>query len=141
MRLVGYIALVLFAGLTVAASDNVKGIVDSYLEVHAALASDKLEGVRAPARAIAAEAEKMGERGAAMLKAAKGVEQAEDLKAARAAFNPLSDLVIAAAKKANITDVKVAYCPMAKGSWLQKDDTIRNPYYGSQMLTCGEFKK
>lgn len=125
----------------VAASDSVRAIVTSYLEVHAALASDKLEGVKAPAAAIAVQAERMGESGAAMAKAARAVEQAKDLKGAREAFNPLSEAVIAAAKAANVTDVKVAYCPMANASWLQKEDTIRNPYYGSQMLTCGEFKK
>jgi hypothetical protein len=37
--------------------------------------------------------------------------------------------------------VKVAYCPMVRKSWLQKDGTISNPYYGSSMQTCGEFKK
>jgi len=123
------------------ASDSVKAIVNAYLEVHAALAADKLEGVKAPAGAIAAEAGRMGSSGDAIAKAAREVEGAKDLKAARAAFGPLSDAVIAAAKQANIGDVKVAYCPMVKGSWLQKDDTIKNPYYGAQMLTCGDFKK
>ena len=135
-------ALIGFAASgTVAASESVKAIVNSYLEIHAALAADKVEGVKAPAAAIAAEAGRMEMSGAAIAKAAKEVEQAKDLKAARTAFGPLSDAVIAAAKAANLGDVKVAYCPMVKGSWLQKDATIKNPYYGSQMLTCGEFKK
>ena len=34
----------------------------------------------------------------------------------------------------------VAYCPMAPGRWLQTEKTISNPYYGSQMLTCGVFE-
>ena len=34
----------------------------------------------------------------------------------------------------------VAYCPMAPGRWLQTEPTISNPYYGSQMLTCGVFE-
>jgi hypothetical protein len=123
------------------ASESVKAIVNSYLEAHAALASDKLEGVKAPAAAMAAEAEKMGPGGASIAKHARALEQAKDLDKAREAFNPLSESVIAAAKAAKIPDVKVAYCPMAKGSWLQKESTIKNPYYGSQMLTCGEFKK
>jgi Protein of unknown function (DUF3347) len=123
------------------ASEPVKAIVNSYLEAHAALANDKLEGVKAPAAAMAAEAEKMGSSGAAIAKQARALEQAKDLNAAREAFNPLSESVIAAAKAAKIPDVKVAYCPMVKGSWLQKDNAIKNPYYGSQMLTCGEFKK
>lgn len=38
------------------------------------------------------------------------------------------------------TRVAEAYCPMAEGSWLQTESTISNPYYGSAMLTCGEFK-
>ena len=36
--------------------------------------------------------------------------------------------------------MKIAYCPMVRQSWLQKDEKIRNPYYGSTMLECGEFK-
>jgi hypothetical protein len=137
------IALVVAFGAAtgVSASESVQAIVNSYLEMHAALAADKVEGVKAPAAAIAAEAGRMGASGATIAKAARDVEQAKDLKAARAAFGPLSDAVIVAAKAANLGDVKVAYCPMVKQSWLQKEDKIKNPYYGSQMLTCGEFKK
>jgi Protein of unknown function (DUF3347) len=131
----------LAATFPVVASDSAKAIVNSYLEAHAALAADKVEGVKAPAAAMAAEADKMGPGGATIAKQARALEQAKDLEAAREAFTPLSESVIAAAKAANLPDVKVAYCPMVKGSWLQKDGTIKNPYYGSQMLTCGEFKK
>lgn len=39
------------------------------------------------------------------------------------------------------TPVYYQHCPMAnkgKGAnWLSKEDAIKNPYYGSQMLTCG----
>jgi hypothetical protein len=30
---------------------------------------------------------------------------------------------------------------MTSHPWLQKGETIQNPYYGSEMLECGEFKK
>ena len=30
---------------------------------------------------------------------------------------------------------------MANKPWLQKDKDIKNPYYGSAMLTCGMIKK
>ena len=33
------------------------------------------------------------------------------------------------------------FCPMVKGGagdWLQQNDVLRNPYYGSEMLECGE---
>ena len=35
--------------------------------------------------------------------------------------------------------VKIAYCPMVKKYWLQKGDTIRNPYYGKAMSDCGRL--
>ncbi|MBN1406817.1 MAG: efflux RND transporter periplasmic adaptor subunit [Calditrichaceae bacterium] len=42
-------------------------------------------------------------------------------------------------------EVYVQHCPMAnnnKGAdWLSKEKKIRNPYFGSAMLTCGEIKE
>lgn len=135
---------VVSAGAALHASEAMKAIVASYLQIHAALAADKTEGIAPAAKAIGAQAASMGPDGAPIVKAAKAVEGAADLKAARAAFGDLSDAVIAAAKAQgfkDVPDVKVAYCPMVRKSWLQKDETIRNPYYGSSMLTCGEFKE
>ena len=44
-------------------------------------------------------------------------------------------------KKNNSTiTVVTAFCPMAPGRWLQTEQTISNPYYGSEMLTCGVFE-
>ena len=41
--------------------------------------------------------------------------------------------------------VYVDHCPMyndGKGAdWLSKENGIKNPYYGSQMLTCGKVKE
>jgi hypothetical protein len=117
--------------------------VASYLEVQALLAADKVDGIKAPAQEIVKHATAMGPDGAAIVKAAKTVGAAPDLKAARAAGGPRSDAVIAAAKArgwSDLADVKLAFCPMAMASWLQKGEKIRNPYYGSSMLECGEFK-
>src|SRR5262245_53845937 len=126
------------------ASDALKADVTSYLEIQARLAGDKLDGVKPAAQAIGQQAARMGPTGEALVKAARGVEQAADMNAAREAFGALSDAVIAAGnaeKWKDAPDVRVAYCPMVKKSWLQKEETIRNPYYGNSMLTCGEFKK
>jgi hypothetical protein len=124
-------------------SDAMKAIVESYLEIHARLAADKTDGIKTSAAAIAKTATAMGQSGAAMAKAAKAVEDASDLKTAREAFGPLSEAVIAAAQADGMKDlgVKQAFCPMVKRPWLQKDDKIRNPYYGTAMLECGEIKK
>jgi hypothetical protein len=136
--------MVVLAGGALQASDAMKAIVGSYLQIHAALADDKTEGVAAAAKAIGAQAAGMGTEGAPIVAAAKTLEKAGDIGAARVAFGNLSDAVIAAAKAEgfkDLPDVKVAYCPMVRKSWLQKDGTISNPYYGSSMQTCGEFKK
>lgn len=43
------------------------------------------------------------------------------------------------------TPVYYQHCPMynnGKGAnWLSKDTTVKNPYYGSQMLTCGSVQE
>ena len=117
-------------GVQLQASDAMKAIVTSYLEIQNQLATDKVDGVKGAAKNIGAQAARMGGAGQDIAKAATAVEQAADLKAARDAFGPLSDAVIAAAKSEGWKDmggVKVAYCPMVKRSWLQKEDQIRNP--------------
>jgi hypothetical protein len=131
-------------GIRLQASDAMKAIVGSYLEIQNQLATDKIDGIKGPAKSIGAQATRMGDAGRNMAKAAAAIEKAADLKAAREAFGPLSEAVIAAAKAEgwkDVSDVKVAYCPMVKHSWLQKEDQIRNPYYGASMSTCGEFQK
>jgi hypothetical protein len=127
-----------------AASEALKAIVSSYLEMQSQLAADKFDGLQTASQGITLQAAQMGPAGEAIGKAVRAVEAATDLKSAREAFGVLSDAVIAAARAegwAQLPDVKVAYCPMAKRSWLQTGDKIRNPYYGSTMLECGEFKK
>ncbi|XOV67560.1 MAG: efflux RND transporter periplasmic adaptor subunit [Fluviicola sp.] len=64
----------------------------------------------------------------------------------RASFDELSVSMISAIKAFTVTNdnLYIQYCSMAdskKGAyWLSKHKHIRNPYYGDQMLTCGEVK-
>jgi len=128
-------------GLLAAAGVDWKPVVDPYLKIQAALASDTLEGVSANAAAVAAAAARLGAAGAGVAEAAKPVGAARDLKAARAAFMDLSETLIQAAGEALASDIRIAYCPMVKKRWLQTGDKIRNPYFGPEMRTCGVFKK
>jgi hypothetical protein len=138
------LCLVFAAGVpAMQTSDALTSIVTSYLEIHARLAADKMDGIKGAASAIVAKAGDMGDKGHALANAAKAVGEASDLKAARDAFGPLSDAVIAAAQSGTGSDlrgVKLGFCPMAKRSWVQKEEKVRNPYYGSAMLECGELK-
>ena len=41
----------------------------------------------------------------------------------------------------NSAMVYLQYCPMKKAYWLSTEKEIKNPYYGSAMLNCGEVKE
>lgn len=40
--------------------------------------------------------------------------------------------------KLNTSTLYEQYCPMKKATWLSESAAIKNPYYGSQMMTCGK---
>jgi len=70
----------------------------------------------------------------------------QDLKGAREHFKTISRSITLLAFTARGADsaqpILHFYCPMVKGGggdWLQLDDTLANPYYGSTMLRCGEL--
>lgn len=123
--------------------DTTTPLVKSYLEIQHALAADRFADVKAPAKTLASQASALGADGAAIAKAASAVESAADIGAARQAFGPLSDALIARVQAAGSRgdgELKLAFCPMIRRSWLQRDAQIRNPYFGASMSTCGEFK-
>jgi hypothetical protein len=49
-------------------------------------------------------------------------------------------IVLAKAVKLSSDPIYEAYCPMKKASWLSSEKVIKNPYYGSAMLTCGSVR-
>ena len=123
-------------------SVNVAPILEPYLRIQRALNVDVLAGVKGDARLIADQTATLGSKGAAMQAAAGEVQQASDLTTARAAFARLSDAVIQNVRETGAgfgDEVKVAYCPMVQKYWLQKGDTIQNPFYGKQMSDCGRI--
>jgi hypothetical protein len=121
----------------------ITSITTPYLRIQTALTQDKTDGVKADAATIAAEAGKLGDEGKAIATAASELEAAGDLKAARAGFSTLSAALLAYGqthKDSLPSDLRVAFCSMGSGAWLQKGDEIANPYYGSAMLRCGVFQ-
>lgn len=118
-------------------------VIDPYLKVHDALAADSLDGVRQNAGNIATAATALGAPAMRIDTAAVQLAATEDLDAARDRFGVLSDAIVTYAKGLNLTmpdGVRTAYCPMAQKPWLQKGDTLENPYYGKAMPTCGDFR-
>ncbi len=56
----------------------------------------------------------------------------------RDSFKMLSKVFIENGNKATLKKLTTAECSMAKAKWVQTPGTLRNPYYGKSMLTCGE---
>ena len=112
--------LVVTAGISPVVAAVADGLAEPYLHIQLALANDSMDGVADAAQRI--------------------VTAAADISSARAAFGPLSDALITYGEEVGFGDLKVAYCPMVRKSWVQENGAILNPFYGSMMLNCGEFR-
>lgn len=136
-----------FAGLAWAgtADSEMEKILDQYFKIQAALAQDSTNGIGAAAGEILAIAvaaktsdQKTGQTLAEIRKTAQQIE-GKKLDQARRHFDGLSKPIMQYFKESYSGNKKFyGYsCSMQKKSWLQPDETVRNPYYGSSMLSCG----
>ncbi len=62
------------------------------------------------------------------------------------AFSSLSNAIISSTKTFGVEKgtFYMQFCPMAGsdgGFWLSKEEAIKNPYFGDEMLTCGSVKE
>jgi Cu(I)/Ag(I) efflux system membrane fusion protein len=82
-----------------------------------------------------------------MGKASAAIQTENDLEKQRALFSDLTNALYASIKMYSVNGLHAyyQYCPMAfdnKGAyWLSLDKEISNPYFGEQMLRCGETKE
>ncbi|MFV8268584.1 DUF3347 domain-containing protein [Flavobacterium sp. GT2N3] len=78
-----------------------------------------------------------------LMASAKNISETQDIKRQREFFIPFSKSMYEVIKVAKYdTPVYLQFCPMAndgKGAnWLSKENAVKNPYYGSQMMSCGK---
>jgi hypothetical protein len=75
----------------------------------------------------------------ALLKSVQKLAKTTDLEQQREAFADVSVVMWEAVKNDGHLhqDIYYQYCPMKKAYWLSEEAAIKNPYYGSKMLTCG----
>lgn len=140
-------------------SAQVQSIVQHYIHVQTALANDDATEATSGAKMIgsviegfdasalpAAQKQTYDEHVSHIKAHAREIATATDIKAKRTAFEPLSTHTYNLVKAFGANGaVYHAHCPMAfdgKGAmWLATNKEIRNPYYGSEMLECGEVKE
>ena len=131
--------------------NQLKAIFDNYFAVKDALvktdgntASAKAKELLSAINAVKMETLKMDEHMTWMkvfkdlIADAKSISETQDIEKQRNVFNSLSKGVYELIKVSKPTEtVYYQYCPMKKMNWLSKENTIKNPYFGSQMLSCG----
>jgi len=89
------------------------------------------------------EAKAFGSLKETLNKQAKDLSTQSDLVKQRVTFAGLSQSMIDLFKMVSVKEssLYVDYCPMKKAYWLSTEKTIRNPYYGNAMLSCGSIKE
>jgi len=135
-------------------------IVEHYEPIRLALVDDGTDGIAEHAQEISQEIDRLaGEFSAQragvdpeaaddvledlpeMREAAESLASAEELDAARDAFYELTLPLVR--YHARLVEKEgrpaVAYCSMAKRSWLQPEGEIGNPYHGQKMEKCGSI--
>ncbi len=139
------------------AKNALKPLFENYFKIKDALASDNPEEARHSSEAMlkalrsiseaqfSGTAHQVWEQHSRLLnKALSTMPQQQDVEKFRAAFQQVSDAMIVVAKTFRPLNqaLYVDYCPMAANNrgayWLSNFEEIRNPYFGSAMLSCGE---
>jgi Cu(I)/Ag(I) efflux system membrane fusion protein len=126
-------------------------ILAEYIEIQQALAADSTEGVKSATHAIRESATQLQPGQAAgehaehyesipqdLLAACEKLAAAQDIDSLREAFKDLSKPVSMWVTMAKPENTSVMYCSMAKAGWVQRGSKVANPYFGSEMLSCGE---
>lgn len=135
--------------------DALANSINAYLDAQEALADDDLDTYNALAQRLISvldtipTAGLLGEDLGVWRTASRELRPSapyDDIEQARADFEPMSNAVFALIERFGApegTTVYVAYCPMAfdfeGADWLQRTQTIDNPYFGASMLQCGEI--
>ena len=139
---------------------SLAAIVNAYLEVQVALAADDFEGARAAGKTLAAVVDKFAPEAPTdaaevwlslrqkFRTHAKDVDEAQDIDRARAVFRDASRSMSTLLHRfGNPTqkELRIAYCPMAfdneGAEWIQATQSVKNSYFGSMMLMCGEIRE
>ena len=115
---------------TAAAQADFATQVAEYVRAQEALAADDFEAAQRALADLIAVADSVVEP------LAQAAADAADIASMRSAFKPLSEFLAGMDLPFGYAR---AYCPMYDGgsNWVQTDGPVRNPYYGSMMLTCG----
>jgi membrane fusion protein, copper/silver efflux system len=149
--------------LSADAGRELERVVGAYLDVTLALSRDDAAAARTAARSLQSALQAAGLRElsgdparawsrarAEMSAHAGAMATASDLAPLRRELRPLSTHIEAAVRafpSAAVGPLFRAVCPMVEGTegtegtWLTRVQAVQNPYWGSEMLDCGEVEE
>lgn len=139
--------------LTSASSNAVDMAYQAYFEIQSSLANDSPASSVAVNSLIEGLVQALADDGVPdeaqreLLTARNAAERlVGPIEDSRVAFRTVSHAMIKSLHQARSSStengVKHFYCPMVPGGggdWLQADSDLKNPYWGAEMLTCGEL--
>lgn len=126
--------------------NSLTAFLSSYYNIKNALVEDKAQAASESAKAFIQNINGISYQVISegnvntLLKDAGFIADAKNIETQRKAFANFSINVIAVVKalQLNVQPAYVQYCPMEKAYWLSNSKVIENPYYGKNMLHCGE---
>lgn len=133
-----------------ALTQDIKPVLAAYLEVKDALVASNGAQAKAKANSLLKALDKLKsqklsavdqKRLAAIDVGAFSICKSSNVDGQRNFFESLSTNMIALVKSTKPQKMYVQFCPMADNNqgayWLSDKKQIANPYFGDQMLTCG----
>jgi hypothetical protein len=129
--------------VVVFAQDGREKALEAYLQVKEALVMSDSKAAQAAAKDFHREVSGMEGGQKTLTKAAAKLAKQTDLEKQRKAFEVVSIMAWNAVKNSAPMNQSLyyQYCPMKNAYWISDEETIRNPYYGSQMLDCGKVSE
>ena len=141
MKKILFLLGLLTAGTTLTfAQDKTGDLLNRYYSLKDALVSGNATLAAEQAKAFATDAGNLeGDQGKALAKTAGQIAGTGDIEKQRSYFSSCSEEMLRLVKTAptHAAPVYKMYCPMKKASWLSSENTVRNPYFGNRMLSCG----
>jgi len=124
---------------TTKAPVDTKKMVQAYIDLKDALVNSDVGTAKISASKLMRKAE--GE----IKTTAEAIKTTDDLAVQRQHFSKVSELVYASVKESAPITLYKQFCPMAFDNtgafWLSEEKEIKNPYFGDEMMTCGEVQE
>jgi len=139
---------------TVAALDK---IVDAYLQLKNALVNDDFAKAKTAAEKLNQQMTRTSMKSfkgkshdvwmSEQVNIQNAIKKMTDMNSARNNLETVSEGILKLLKATNYSarTIYVDFCPMANNNqgaiWLSADKEIKNPYFGSSMMSCGEIQE